>query len=120
MPHPVAFMKAFKLEKGTTVNGWEIVKATVKELLVEQYHLYHFPITVTVVGENKMTKNKLVEMMEDFTGDSRIVMSPYGNPYQCVIEDWHVSQMVDTAGKTTVSFVALGVAERTKRMKKPK
>jgi hypothetical protein len=92
MPNPGAFVAAFALLKGKHVDTCVIQKVKVGHTVVQQYQEYEFPLEIILqcLGSQPDPEMVLIHLIE-YIGKDKTVMSDYGNPYLCKIDNWKVA-----------------------------
>jgi hypothetical protein len=91
MPHPLAFLKAYNLNKNVFLgSSTKILKVNIKHIVAEQYKHYLFPITIEVQTAKHLTEEDIKSEFETFVKSSHVVNSQYNNPYLCSIDDVQV------------------------------
>lgn len=115
MPNPHDFLKAFNLQKKITLCPDAIIDdIEIHHITVQRYHIYEFPITLTVrlkktsAGYRKQTLYCLQQALHKKSTEYKTVLSHYGNPYHCTLE-YITMHIKDTE---TIEIVLNGRAER--------
>lgn len=89
MPSPAAFLQAFHLKKQKQLpRGAMIDQLKILHTVIETYRKYAFPIQMTIISP--IAIDPIVLMTELTPKNNQTVLSQYGNPYNCWIDNWRV------------------------------
>jgi hypothetical protein len=129
MPNPMAFLKGFGLNKGVQVGDAKILKVSIKHIVIEQYKVYEFPMTIEVqvpklLGQTTTPfttldyNTHISQQFGAFVSKPTIINSQYGNPYLCSIDNIDIQPkqaMMDHYMYFTITCLGRGI-----RQPKPK
>jgi hypothetical protein len=120
MPSPSQFRTGFQLTKEQlTFHHFKLTKQPeIKHVVMKTNRLYHFPLLFTFTRQDgeatKKDQNKLLEeLKQSLCKESKIVLSEYGSPYECSIDEksFHVIDD-DEEDNKVVKIAANGVGKR--------
>ena len=132
MPSPTAFAKAFGLTPGAMLEGgWRVTSVTISHEQLERFRRYAFPLTVTLAPRASSSRRRTatsaaasasaaLDAVRSAVVQPHIVLSRYGNPYACAVDD--VALAEETSGdrsssssSSEVTVTAMGDARRVPR-----
>ena len=110
MPSPSEFRDGFHLSsvKDFEVGNFRLrTPARVEHVVVKTNRVYNFPTTLSLVGRlatkdrDKAESELLSKVKSRLCGESKIIMSEYGSPYECRFdpESFEVAAVSTTEGK---------------------
>lgn len=112
MPDAASFLSGFNLIKGTNFGGFILNSVTSTHETVTRYREYLYHITLQFSGSgNASNYNDLYYAVMGEIMQERRILSAYGNPYQCVIDNPQDGDIIDT-GNGTYTFHLLGHSYR--------
>jgi hypothetical protein len=111
MPSPAAFAKSFGLVSGSTVAGYQLLNYTIGHQTITRYHVYHFPLAFNFRQIGAGTPRQLLSQLQQLGANKRDVLSDYGNPYECHIQDFQITGQ----NGYDVTITAMGVGVRVYR-----
>ena len=92
MPSPEKVRRRFGFPKeGDIVDGFKVKEATIGHIQIERYRKYRYPIRYLFEGEGN--EENVEEMFRK--GRRTVVVTSYGNPYLCTINNESIKKHGD-------------------------
>ena len=106
MPNPANFLKGFNLYQGLVIAGFTLIDVQIQHVVIKAYNEYKYPITMTFRGTS--TPSSVLTAFDRIAAGGRVVYTSYGNPYDCTLGDFEITQV----GQGSIVVTAMGHAVR--------
>lgn len=96
MPGYKDFLAGFGLMKNLQIGNWIVTHILIEHQQIIRYEKYQYPIELTFQPLNQNADlNQLYQDLMNYTKDSRVIYSKYGNPYNCTLTNWQIQKIND-------------------------
>lgn len=117
MPSPAQFLEAFLLKKQTRLpHGAQIDQIKINHTVMETYRRYAFPLQLTLIAPAHVDP---IAIFTELTQKNQTVLSQYGNPYNCWIEDWEIMKtfkQMTLDGKVSHVYIVRAMGHAIRQM----